>query len=143
MATALTLKVLDTQAVDLAFIMPIYPMLDCRMETPSAKEMIESHCWKCCCHGFSCCCHGLCCCHGFCCCCQGLCCYCHQRPSCNSPRGKFLPWASSCTLHHVPSFSPRIASLLNQNSRSLLRARGRKFGRDDSTHFRASLRSRK
>ena len=37
MAAALTHRVVDTGVVELAFQMPIYPMLDHRMETPSAQ----------------------------------------------------------------------------------------------------------
>ena len=45
MAAAVTLKVLDTKLADIAFQMPIYPMLDHRMETKSAREMIGSAVW--------------------------------------------------------------------------------------------------
>lgn len=37
MAAALTHRIVDTGAVELAFQMPIYPMLDHRMKTPSAQ----------------------------------------------------------------------------------------------------------
>jgi hypothetical protein len=33
------LKTIDTKAADIAFQMPIYPMLDHRMATKSAREM--------------------------------------------------------------------------------------------------------
>lgn len=44
MTAAVTLKLRDTQAVKLAFQMPIYPMLDHRMRTPSSK-MLGSTMW--------------------------------------------------------------------------------------------------
>lgn len=45
MAAAVTLKTVDTGAADIAFQMPIYPMLDHRMETPSGRDMIGSVVW--------------------------------------------------------------------------------------------------
>ncbi|SLN34763.1 alpha/beta hydrolase [Pseudooctadecabacter jejudonensis] len=45
MAAALTLKTLDAKAAHIAFQMPIYPMLDHRMETKSGREMIGSAVW--------------------------------------------------------------------------------------------------
>ena len=45
LTAALTLKVIDAKAVDLAFVMPVYPMLDHRMETKSAQEMIGTWVW--------------------------------------------------------------------------------------------------
>lgn len=39
LAAAVTLKACDTRAVNIAFQMPIYPMLDYRQKTSSAKEM--------------------------------------------------------------------------------------------------------
>lgn len=45
MAAAVTHKAVDSQAVDIAFQMPIYPMLDHRMETTSAREMIGTAVW--------------------------------------------------------------------------------------------------
>ena len=46
MTLALTLKAVDTEVVDLAFIMPMYPMIDCRMNTRSA-EMVGTWVWDC------------------------------------------------------------------------------------------------
>jgi acetyl esterase/lipase len=45
MTAALTLKTIDTGAADIAFQMPIYPMIDHRMETKSAREMIGTPSW--------------------------------------------------------------------------------------------------
>lgn len=45
MAAALALKVRDTKAVDIAFQMPMYPMLDCRMQTESAKHFVGTLVW--------------------------------------------------------------------------------------------------
>jgi acetyl esterase/lipase len=45
MAAALTLKTIDTKAADIAFQMPIYPMLDHRMTTKSAREMVGTAVW--------------------------------------------------------------------------------------------------
>ncbi len=45
MAAAVTLKVVDTKAADIAFQMPIYPMLDHRMQTDSAKNMVGTPVW--------------------------------------------------------------------------------------------------
>jgi len=45
MAAAVTLKIVDTNAADVAFQMPIYPMLDHRMTTQSAREMIGTAVW--------------------------------------------------------------------------------------------------
>ena len=45
LAAALTLKTLDENAADIAFQMPIYPMLDHRMQTKSAREMLGSAVW--------------------------------------------------------------------------------------------------
>ncbi len=45
MAAALTLKTVDTQAAEIAFQMPIYPMLDHRNATKSAREMVGSPIW--------------------------------------------------------------------------------------------------
>ncbi len=45
MTAAVTLKVVDTQAAKIAFQMPIYPMLDHRNQTKSAREMVGSLVW--------------------------------------------------------------------------------------------------
>ena len=45
LTAALTLKIIDSQAADIAFQMPIYPMLDHRMQTPSAKTMVCTMVW--------------------------------------------------------------------------------------------------
>lgn len=45
LAAALTLKVMDNKLADIAFQMPIYPMLDCRMQTNSAKQMVGTMVW--------------------------------------------------------------------------------------------------
>ena len=45
MAAAVTLKAVDTQAANIAFQMPIYPMIDHRIETQSGREMIGSAVW--------------------------------------------------------------------------------------------------
>lgn len=45
MAAAVTLKTVDSKAVDIAFQMPIYPMIDHRMITKSATEMVGSAVW--------------------------------------------------------------------------------------------------
>ena len=47
MAAAVTLKTIDTQAADIAFQMPIYPMLDHRKNTKSAREMVGTAVWDC------------------------------------------------------------------------------------------------
>lgn len=45
MTAAVTLKTVDTKAADIAFQMPVYPMLDHRMITASAKDMDGSMIW--------------------------------------------------------------------------------------------------
>lgn len=45
LAAALTMKVIDSKVADIAFQMPIYPMLDHRMQTKSAKDMIGTMVW--------------------------------------------------------------------------------------------------
>ena len=45
MAAAVTLKAVDTKAADIAFQMPIYPMLDHRNQTTSAREMQGTVIW--------------------------------------------------------------------------------------------------
>lgn len=45
LTAAVTLKARDTQDVDVAFQMPIYPMIDDRQLTESAKD-IEAHVWN-------------------------------------------------------------------------------------------------
>lgn len=45
MTAAVTLKAVDTKAADIAFQMPVYPMLDHRMETESAREMVGTPIW--------------------------------------------------------------------------------------------------
>ena len=44
-AAALTLKARDTKDVNIAFQMPIYPMIDCRMQTGTASKMTGSLIW--------------------------------------------------------------------------------------------------
>ncbi len=46
MTAAVTLKARDTQDVDIAFQMPIYPMLDYRQETTSAREFSNTVGWN-------------------------------------------------------------------------------------------------
>lgn len=45
MAAALTMKTVDAGTADIAFQMPIYPMIDHRMDTASGREMIGSAVW--------------------------------------------------------------------------------------------------
>jgi acetyl esterase/lipase len=45
LAAAVTLKARDTQDVDIAFQMPIYPMIDHRQNTDSAKKMDDVPVW--------------------------------------------------------------------------------------------------
>ncbi|MEO0486403.1 MAG: alpha/beta hydrolase [Pseudomonadota bacterium] len=45
MAAAVTHKAVDTGAADIAFQMPIYPMLDHRMQTKSAQDMVGTVVW--------------------------------------------------------------------------------------------------
>ncbi|MEO0497372.1 MAG: alpha/beta hydrolase [Pseudomonadota bacterium] len=45
MAAAVTMKAVDTKEVDIAFQMPVYPMLDHRMQTQSAREMVGAPVW--------------------------------------------------------------------------------------------------
>jgi len=45
MVAALTLKVVDEKAANIAFQMPIYPMLDHRMQTQSAQNMVGTMIW--------------------------------------------------------------------------------------------------
>ncbi|MEO0357129.1 MAG: alpha/beta hydrolase [Pseudomonadota bacterium] len=45
MAAAVTLKAVDTGSANIAFQMPIYPMIDHRMETPSARDMVGTAVW--------------------------------------------------------------------------------------------------
>lgn len=45
MAAAVTLKTIDTGAAKIAFQMPIYPMIDHRMDTKSGREMVGSAVW--------------------------------------------------------------------------------------------------
>lgn len=45
MTAALTMKTLDEKAAKIAFQMPVYPMIDHRMMTTSAREMIGTAIW--------------------------------------------------------------------------------------------------
>ncbi len=46
LTAAVTLKARDTQDVNIAFQMPIYPMIDDRQNTTSAKEMVAVPAWN-------------------------------------------------------------------------------------------------
>ena len=45
LTAALTLKVVGTQAVNIAFQMPVYPMLDHRMQAQSAQDLVGTMVW--------------------------------------------------------------------------------------------------